>query len=230
MAESIRRLFPVLWHSALWTGCECGQEVGLPDVPPEEAAEDMSQQFSPTSARELEDAILSGIREVMRRFREEHGDQHVYGFALVSYPEERIPHACLFTVEGLGDVSRRYGYSEDEVRWSYADSPYDQYPHSAPDPFEAAVGIGEARRELLDPNAQVIYQLNPPFAQREEQFRIHAMEAALRRADREGVLAPDRRGMVLMLYDANSGELDVNGTGSLARLNPPAVLERHGLE
>lgn len=152
------------------------------------------------SKNDLADAIYEATQATYAALVQEFPENFYY-FALITTSEAHSPFVTAWSYEALAKV-------DQEVKWSYADSPYCLY-----------------KQELFaDVNA--LFALRSSCvadAENEFNLRISAMEMALQKLDQENVFGrDDERNKIVINVEVVPP--DASNTERAKRLNPPEAL------
>ena len=154
----------------------------------------------------LTQAIYQAVREVLTDLFQ--NGEHYYYITLVSDGGANTPCVSAWSHEALDRAARDAAERED-LKWSYADSPYCCWKQEA---FEPVQTLLLSRGNIWD--------MEEEDFEREYELRYGAMEEAMRRLDREGVFSANQlRENVVVLVEVMSP--DYTNTQRAHRLNSP---------
>lgn len=157
------------------------------------------------SERELAEALYVATRAAVTQLFREHSEEHFYYCALVVFAPGYGVTFSAWSAEALAAVG------DDEVRWSYADSPYCGFGERC---FEAVNRQMLASAEDLGQRDASDEELGAEFA-----LKLRAMESAMARVDSDGLFGTgDRRNTVVLLAEEVG---DPANSDRVRRLNPP---------
>lgn len=177
----------------------------------------MAARLSPAKLRK---AVHAAAKAAFGKLRETHPDEKFYTFGLFTNDAANWLYPVANSEQGLQQVIAKYqsqGTSDGEdsdLRWSFGDWFYQEFGESD---FEAVNTLLEEAADLDDLDDDQIEQ-------RTEKL-MKAIVAGLSDLNAEGFFGtgPERDRVTVMIV----GELDSGATDEyLAKLNPPAVVER----
>ena len=126
--------------------------------------------------QELAEAITVATRQTVLQLFHDHAERFYY-VTLITTGEALPPFVAAWSAEALALESTRQCIDADLLKWSYADSPYCCYGESH---------FAEVNR-LFGLRPRMTHEMTPDDWQSEHDFRLTAMETAMRRLDDEGL-------------------------------------------
>ena len=163
----------------------------------------------PPSESELCEAIVAATRKAVKQLFVEHPGEYYY-LTLVTSGEAYSPVVAAWSKEALSAAMARPqgGSDPDDLKWSYADSPYYCY---GKEHFSRVEELFNARPQI-DSVEDVAWLA-------EYELRLRAMEAALAQLDRQGLFG-ERKDRGGMLINVEVAPPDLSNTLRACRLNP----------
>ncbi len=157
---------------------------------------------------ELTTAIANAARQAFRELFA--NGEHYYYCTLITIAEGYAPFASAWSVEALEHATAQN--PDDDVKWSYADSPYDIVGEAYFEPVQ----------QLLDTRPR-IEEVSQEEWEAELLLRLEAMEQAMRQLDVEGLFAENQPREQICIMAELMPPVPLNTTIA-KRLNPPEAL------
>ncbi|WP_331769860.1 DUF4303 domain-containing protein (plasmid) [Embleya sp. NBC_00888] len=167
--------------------------------------------MTPTEA-DLSEAVYQAARAAISDLFREYPDHDFYYCALVTPGEAFGPSLSAWSTQALAAAAGGSAANAEELRWSYADSPFCTYGerHLAP------------IRSLFDARPQV-FELSDDEGEDEYELRLRAMVTAMARLDAEGLFGDgERRLSIVAVVEVPGDEAD--NVARACALNPPAAV------
>ncbi|MYV98729.1 DUF4303 domain-containing protein [Streptomyces sp. SID3343] len=167
--------------------------------------------MTPTEA-DLTEAVYRAARAAIADLFREYPEHDFYYCALVTPGEAFGPALSAWSTQALATAAGGPGADAEELRWSYADSPFCTYGerHLAP------------IRTLFDARPQV-FELPDDEGEDEYDLRLRAMVTAMARLDAEGLFGDGERRLSIVATVEVPGD-DTDNAARARALNPPAAV------
>ena len=161
----------------------------------------------------LRAAILAATRLTLADLFSAHQDERFYYIALITTGEGHTPFLTAWSREALARESTKQGCAPEEIKWSYADSPYD---------ILGEEHFAEVGRLLAARNEKFGIDDNKDWSS-ELDLRLEAMTEALAQLDAEGIFGTVEKRLQLVLNVEVMPPDSANAERAL-RLNPKEAL------
>jgi hypothetical protein len=163
--------------------------------------------------KELSAALERATRLALEKLFSEHSETFYY-VSLITTGEAHAPFLSAWSREALAAEAKNQGLTSEELlKWSYADSPYSIFGEEF---FEEVNRLFD-QRPLIDGTLDK----NERYA--EFEFRLSAMETAMKRLDEKGMFGHGlERAKVVVAVEVMPP--DRTNTERVLRLNPPEAL------
>ena len=163
------------------------------------------------SESELALAIAGAARSAFSDLFAKHSGEHFYYCSLIVSGSAVSPILSAWSREALQRALQESSLDEEELKWSYADSPYRGFGEEY---FDEVTSLFAARPQpIYDPEAWPA----------ENALRLRAMEAAMARLDHEGLFGSGPRRLSIVI-NAEVMPPDNSNVERALRLNPRAAL------
>ncbi|MGW1997411.1 DUF4303 domain-containing protein [Embleya sp. NPDC001921] len=167
--------------------------------------------MTPTEA-DLSEAVYRAARAAISDLFREYPEHDFYYCALVTPGEAFGPSLSAWSTQALAAAAGDSAAKAEELRWSYADSPFCSYGerHLAP------------IRSVFDARPQV-FELPDDDGDAEFDLRLRAMVTAMARLDAEGLFGDGERRLSIVATVEVPGD-EADNVARARTLNPSAAL------
>ena len=162
---------------------------------------------------ELVAAITAAARRAFKRLFEEHPDESFYYCSLITTGEALPPAIAAWSWQALERVCRDTGERAEDLKWSYADSPYYAFGDEL---FSQVRELYASRPEALSTDDESWFE--------EYNTRLDAMEASMHQLDREGLFGTGKERLKKVVL-AEVMPPNCSNTERAKRLNPTEALK-----
>jgi Domain of unknown function (DUF4303) len=165
------------------------------------------------SKEDLISAIQEATKNATLELFQEHKEEDFYYIALITTGEAHPPFLAAWSEQALEQKSRGDKETRDDMKWSYADSPYMDFGAYH---FSRVIELFKSRPEMT-------HLMSTEEWNMEYEIRLECMEIALRKLSEEGIFGTGKEREKIYI-NVEVMPPDESNTRRATRLNPVAAL------